>query len=270
MTKKIFTGIILVSLIIMLCCTGLIMGVMYDYLGTQIDKELENEANLAAVSLEQEGSDYLSQIGKIGSLKSRVTLVAADGTVLYDSQADAGTMENHLNREEIQEALLTGEGHAVRESATMASETRYYAKKLNDGTVLRLSTDHYSQLGLILDTFGMVVVVVAILIALAAVISHNITRHIVKPINDIDLNHPDIPENYEELAPLLHRIRQQNLKIHHQMESLRSRQEEFNIITQNILPRLSALMLQSVLEKRQVASVALGVQDDDVSISLQS
>lgn len=234
MTKKIFTGIILVSLIIMLCCTGLIMGVMYDYLGTQIDKELENEANLAAVSLEQEGSDYLSQIGKIGSLKSRVTLVAADGTVLYDSQADAGTMENHLNREEIQEALLTGEGHAVRESATMASETRYYAKKLNDGTVLRLSTDHYSQLGLILDTFGMVVVVVAILIALAAVISHNITRHIVKPINDIDLNHPDIPENYEELAPLLHRIRQQNLKIHHQMESLRSRQEEFNIITQNM------------------------------------
>lgn len=246
MTKKIFTGIIVVSLIIMLCCTGLIMGVMYDYLGTQIDKELENEANLVATGLEQDGTAYLQRIEKIGSLKSRVTLVDATGGVLYDSQADEQTMENHLEREEIQQALISGEGHAVRESATMASETRYYAMKLADGSVLRVSTSHYSQLGLILDTFGMVVVIAAILIALAAIISHNITKHIVKPINDIDLNDPDIPENYEEMAPLLHRIRQQNLKIHRQMEKLRSRQEEFNIITQNM--REGLLIIDSNLE----------------------
>lgn len=246
MTKKIFTGIIVVSLIIMLCCTGLIMGVMYDYLGTQIDKELENEANLVATGLEQDGTAYLQRIEKIGRLKSRVTLVDATGSVLYDSQADEQTMENHLEREEIQQALISGEGHAVRESATMASETRYYAMKLADGSVLRVSTSHYSQLGLILDTFGMVVVIAAILIALAAIISHNITKHIVKPINDIDLNDPDIPENYEEMAPLLHRIRQQNLKIHHQMEKLRSRQEEFNIITQNM--REGLLIIDSNLE----------------------
>ena len=246
MTKKIFTGIILVSLIIMLCCTGLIMGVMYDYLGTQIDKELENEANLVATGLEQDGTAYLQRIEKIGRLKSRVTLVDASGSVLYDSQADEQTMENHLEREEIQQALISGEGHAVRESATMASETRYYAMKLVDGNVLRVSTSHYSQLGLILDTFGMVVVIAAILIALAAIISHNITKHIVKPINDIDLNDPDIPENYEEMAPLLHRIRQQNLKIYRQMEKLRSRQEEFNIITQNM--REGLLIIDSNLE----------------------
>ena len=246
MTKKIFTGIIAVSLIIMLCCTGLIMGVMYDYLGTQIDKELENEANLVATGMEQDGTDYLQRIEKIGSLKSRVTLVDATGSVLYDSQADEQTMENHLEREEIQQALISGEGHAVRESATMASETRYYAMKLADGGVLRVSTSHYSQLGLILDTFGMVVVIAAILIALSAIISHNITKHIVKPINDIDLNDPDIPENYEEMAPLLHRIRQQNLKIYRQMENLRSRQEEFNIITQNM--REGLLIIDSNLE----------------------
>ena len=246
MTKKIFTGIIVVSLIIMLCCTGLIMGVMYDYLGTQIDKELENEANLVATGMEQDGTAYLQRIEKIGRLKSRVTLVDATGSVLYDSQADEQTMENHLDREEIQMALISGEGHAVRESATMASETRYYAMKLADGSVLRVSTSHYSQLGLILDTFGMVVVIAAILIALAAIISHNITKHIVKPINDIDLNDPDIPENYEEMAPLLHRIRQQNLKIHRQMEKLRSRQEEFNIITQNM--REGLLIIDSNLE----------------------
>ena len=246
MTKKIFTGIILVSLIIMLCCTGLIMGVMYDYLGTQIDKELENEANLVATGMEQDGTAYLQRIEKIGRLKSRVTLVDVNGSVLYDSQADEQNMENHLEREEIQQALISGEGHAVRESATMATETRYYAMKLEDGSVLRVSTSHYSQLGLILDTFGMVVVIAAILIALAAIISHNITKHIVKPINDIDLNNPDIPENYEEMAPLLHRIRQQNLKIYRQMEKLRSRQEEFNIITQNM--REGLLIIDSNLE----------------------
>ena len=111
MTKKIFTGIILVSLIIMLCCTGLIMGVMYDYLGTQIDKELENEANLVATGLEQDGTAYLQRIEKIGRLKSRVTLVDVTGSVLYDSQADEQTMENHLEREEIQQALISGDGN---------------------------------------------------------------------------------------------------------------------------------------------------------------
>ena len=246
MTKRIFTGIIVVSLVVMLCCAGLIMGVMYDYLGTQIDKELENEANLAASAMMTGGTGYLEKIEKTGRMKSRVTLIDAGGTVLFDSQADEQNMENHLNREEIQEALTSGEGHAVRESATMASETRYYAMKLNDGTILRISSDHYSQLGLILDTFGMVVVIAAILIALAALISHNITRHIVKPVNDIDLNDPDVPENYEELAPLLHRIRQQNMKIHRQMESLRIRQEEFRIITENMSEGL--LIIDSRME----------------------
>lgn len=246
MTKRIFTGIIVVSLVVMLCCAGLIMGVMYDYLGTQIDKELENEANLAASAMMTGGTGYLEKIEKTGSLTSRVTLIDAGGTVLFDSQADEQNMENHLNRDEIQEALTSGEGHAVRVSATMASETRYYAMKLNDGTVLRLSSSHYSQLGLILDTFGMVVVIAAILIALAALISHNITRHIVRPINDIDLNEPDVPENYEELTPLLHRIRQQNLKIRRQMESLRIRQEEFRIITENMSEGL--LIIDSKME----------------------
>lgn len=246
MTKRIFTGIIVVSLVVMLCCAGLIMGLMYDYLGTQIDKELKNEANLTASAMMTGGTGYLEKIEKTGSLTSRVTLIDAGGTVLFDSQADEQNMENHLNRDEIQEALASGEGHAVRVSATVASETRYYAMKLNDGTVLRLSSSHYSQLGLILDTFGMVVVIAAILIALAAVISHNITRHIVRPINDIDLNEPDVPENYEELAPLLHRIRQQNMKIRRQMESLRIRQEEFRIITENMSEGL--LIIDSKME----------------------
>lgn len=237
MTKRIFTGIIVVALIIMLACAGLIMGVMYDYLGKQIDKELKNEASLVAAGLEEAdgaAQGYLERLSSSTGLKSRITLMDGSGNVIFDSVADETSMENHADREEFQEALLSGEGHAVRDSSTMASYTRYYAVKLSDGNILRISTDHYSQLGLILDTFGMVVVIVAILIALAAFFSHRITRRIIRPINEIDLNHPDIEENYEELAPLLHRIHQQNSKLRRQMERLRRSQEEFNIITSNM------------------------------------
>lgn len=234
MTKKIFTGIITVALVIMICCAGLIMGVMYDYLGTQIYLDLENEARLVAAGMELDQETFLSDMETAQELSMRVTLIDFDGVVLYDSHADENIMENHLEREEIQEALVKGEGRAVRESETMASETRYYAMKLENGTILRVSTDHYSQLGLILDTFGMIIVIVAVLFALAMAISHNITKHIVQPINDIDLNNPDIKESYEELSPLLHRINQQNIKINRQMENLRRRQEEFNIITENM------------------------------------
>ena len=234
MTKRILNGIIIVSLMVLLACTGLIMGVMYDYLGSQIDKELENEAWVVSVGLKDEGLAYLETLEKTGKVKNRFSLVAENGQVLYDSMNDEEVMENHLYREEIQEALIEGEGHAVRESETMASETRYYALLLEDGSILRIATNHYSQLGLILDTLGMVIVIVAILFGLSVAISHNITKHIVKPINDINLDRPDISENYEELAPLLDRIHQQNRKIRNQINKLRSRQEEFNLITSNM------------------------------------
>jgi len=234
MTKKIFTGIVAVALVVLLCCTGLIMGVMYDYLGTQIYLDLESEAQLVAAALQMEKDSYLVHVKGMENTNTRITLIEEDGKVLYDSHADEEGMENHLEREEIQEALEDGEGRAVRESETMTRETRYYAMKLEDGRILRVSTDHYTQLGMILDTIGMVVVIVAVLFAMALASSHLITKLIVKPINDINLNHPDLDSSYEELAPLLQRIHYQNSKIRSQMEHLRRRQEEFNIITENM------------------------------------
>ena len=234
MTKKILTGIIVVSLVIMLACTALVMGVMYDYLGTSIDKELQNEAHLVATGLETNGTEYLNTIEKIGSLRSRITLITADGDVIFDSMADEGVMENHLEREEIQEALTNGEGQAVRHSETMASNTRYYAIKLDDGNILRLSTDHYSPWGLLLDNLWAIVAILAVLVILGIVISRNITKHIIRPINEINISNPDIKEDYEELAPLLHRIHQQNSRIARQIEDLRRKQEEFNIIIENM------------------------------------
>ncbi len=234
MTKRIFMGIILVSLVTMLACTGLVMGVMYDYLGEKIDDELRDEAKMVEIAIENEGVSYLRRVGEAENMDSRITLIKGSGEVIFDSEANSDEMSNHLEREEVKEALADGEGYAIRHSNTLSQDTRYYAMKLDNGDILRLSSSHYSQMALILDTFGMVLVIVAVLIALGVIISARITRGIIKPINDINLDSPDIKENYEEIVPLLHRIHQQNSKIHRQMENLKKQQNEFKIITENM------------------------------------
>ena len=234
MTKKILTGVIGVSLVIMLVCLGLVMGIMYDYMGQKIDEQMADEAVLAEEAWLAGGQDFLDSMEQRPDIKSRITVISSDGKVLYDSMADSTKMENHLEREEVKEALTDGIGKASRTSYTLEEDTRYYAKKTADGNVIRISTSHYSQLGLLLDTFGMIIITVSVLIVLSVFISYRVARAIVKPINDIDLDNPDISENYEELGPLLHRIHQQNIKIKGQMENLRRSREEFSIITENM------------------------------------
>lgn len=234
MTKKILTGVIGVSLVIMLVCVGLVMGIMYDYMGQKIDEQMADEAILAEEAWLAGGQDFLDSMEQRPDIKSRITVISSDGKVLYDSMADSTKMENHLEREEVKEALKDGIGKASRTSYTLEEDTRYYAKKTADGNVIRISTSHYSQLGLLLDTFGMIIITVSVLIVLSVFISYRVARAIVKPINDIDLDNPDISENYEELGPLLHRIHQQNIKIKGQMENLRRSREEFSIITENM------------------------------------
>ena len=234
MTKKILAGVIGVSLIIMLVCVGLVMGIMYDYMGQKIDEQMADEAILAEEAWLTGGEEFLHRMEDRPDIKNRITVISSDGEVLYDSVADSSKMENHLEREEVKEALAEGTGKASRTSYTLAENTRYYAKKTSDGNVIRISTSHYSQLGLLLDTFGMILITVAVLIVLSVFISYRVARAIIKPINDIDLDNPDISENYEELGPLLHRIHQQNSRIKRQMENLRRSREEFNIITENM------------------------------------
>ena len=234
MTKKILAGVIGVSLVIMLVCVGLVMGIMYDYMGQKIDEQMASEAILTEEAWLTGGEDFLKQMENRPDIKSRITLIDSQGKVLYDSVADQSSMENHMEREEVKEALAEGVGKASRTSYTLAEDTRYYAKKTADGNIVRISTSHYSQLGLLLDTMGMIVITVAVLIVLSVFISYRVARAIIKPVNDIDLDNPDISENYEELGPLLHRIHQQNNRIKRQMENLRKSREEFNIITQNM------------------------------------
>ena len=234
MTKKIFTGVISVSLIIMLVCVGLVMGIMYDYMGQKLDDQLKAEAVLVEEGWKTGGQDYLDQLEQQRNMKSRVTVLSANGKVLYDSAADSSKMENHMQREEVKEALAEGEGYATRTSYTLSADMRYYAKKMDDGSIVRIAISHNSQMKLLLDTSGMIILTLAVLVALSGIISYRVAKAIIKPINDIDLDNPDITETYDELGPLLHRIHQQNTSIRIQMANLRKAREEFNIITENM------------------------------------
>ena len=234
MTKKIFTGVISVSLIIMLVCVGLVMGIMYDYMGQKLDDQLKAEAVLVEEGWKTGGQEYLDQLEQQRNMKSRVTVLSANGNVLYDSAADSSKMENHMQREEVKEALAEGEGYATRTSYTLSADMRYYAKKMDDGSIVRIAISHNSQMKLLLETSGMIILTLAVLVALSGIISYRVAKAIIKPINDIDLDNPDITETYDELGPLLHRIHQQNTSIRIQMANLRKAREEFNIITENM------------------------------------
>lgn len=232
MTKKIFRGIILVSFAAILACFVFIMSVLYGHFETQFQHELENEAQLAAWGYDAAGTRYFSA-GH--SFKNRITVVGADGTVLYDSEADPAQMENHGDREEIAAARETGRGVAVRKSATMQLEkTVYCAVRTSDGAVVRISGDVSAVWALLLGLMQPTVLVIVLVLILAAALSRRIANRILRPIDRLDLDDPKLSEPYEELAPLVRRLNNQNKKIARQMEELRRKQDEFAIITENM------------------------------------
>ena len=136
MTRKIFRSIVLVAGTVLLASLLLILGYLYDFFGGVQETQLKDELTLASAAVESTGGDYLAQLS---SDRFRLTWIAADGSVLYDTQADASSMESHADREEVQQALKTGEGESTRYSATLLQKTLYYARRLGDGTVLRIS-----------------------------------------------------------------------------------------------------------------------------------
>lgn len=231
MTKKIFKSTILVAATVLIFGTACVMAILYQYFGKQITNELEKEAAYLAYGVEQDGTEYLEQIKE---KTSRITYIAQDGTVLFDNQADADTMENHVSREEVQEALKSGSGHAERMSETLSTKTIYYALRLSDQSVLRISSTHYSVFVLIMELIPPVLGIVILMIIFAGFVSAHMASKIVEPINNIDLEHPEDNRIYEEIGPLLSKIYKQNRQIRSQLEEARRNQEEFRIITENM------------------------------------
>ena len=230
MTGKLFRNSMMVGLSVFLLSVGLFMGVLYQYFGNQLTDELKNESLLVALGVETMGMDYLEGL----NTSSRITWVDTDGAVLYDNVADHLTMENHADREEIREALEGTQGIAQRNSSTLSQKTFYVARRLEDGTVIRLASAQDTLILLLLSMLQPLSIILVAAMILSGVLANRLSRRIIQPILDLDLEHPENCDTYDELAPLLTRIRKQNKTIKRQMRLLRQHQQEFEALTENM------------------------------------
>ena len=230
MTRKIFSSILSVSVIVLLLCLISISGILYGYFGNVIKKELRTEADIMAQQIEDDDT-YLQNMNAIDN---RVTLVDADGKVLFDSQADPADMENHNGRQEIKEARADGDSTVTRYSDTLSTKTIYYAKALPDGKVLRIAQQQSMAVLLLKGVVAPFIAILVAIVILAMILSRVIAKRIVEPINDLDLDDSEAEEPYHELAPLVTKIRQQNHRIQRQMEEMEREQKEFKEITNNM------------------------------------
>ena len=228
MTRRIFRSTLLVGVVVLLAALALVMGVLYSYFGRVQESQLRDELSLAAVGVTQSGEDYLRQLK---SDQYRITWVAADGSVLFDTQADASAMENHAQRQEVRQALAYGEGESSRYSSTLLQKTVYYAKLLPDGTVLRLSSVRVTAGVLMLNMLQPLLLLVIAVLILSGVLAGRLAKRITEPLNRLDLENPLENDTYEELAPLLRRMEHQRRQIDRQMDELKQRAEEFQQIT---------------------------------------
>ena len=238
MTSKIFKSILSVAVAVLMASLIIIIGVLYPYFGGVQESQLKDELSLAAEATQQLGENYLENLD---SDRYRLTWVSSDGTVIFDSHADASTMENHADREEIKEALVSGTGSSTRQSSTLTEQTIYEATRLNDGSVLRISVSRATALVLVLGMIQPIAIVLVIAIALSAWLAHRMAKRVVEPLNKLNLDNPMKNEAYEELSPLLHRIHDQHLEIKSQLRTLQHKQNEFEQITGNMKEALVLL-----------------------------
>ena len=260
MTSKIFRSTVLVAVVVLLCSLGVVMGVLYNHF-TQVQVEqLKDELSLAVTGTEQYGNAFLENME---ADRFRVTWIDTDGTVLFDTQVDQTTMENHADREEIQEAFASGSGSAVRTSSTLTEQTFYEAQRLADGTVLRISTSQESAWFLMIGMLWPIILIAVLAIGLSAILARRMARKIVEPLNTLDLEQPLKNDVYEEISPLLHRIHRQHNQITAQMEELRRKTDEFEQITGNMQEGLVLLSHEgTILSINPTAKRLFDAQDD--------
>ena len=255
MKKRIFRAILGVALAVLTASLVLIVGVLHGYFQDRVLHELAQATAYVAHGVENEGMDYLTdQLPR----NDRITWVASGGQVLYDNWNDSREMEEHTDREEIREARELGRGMAVRHSETMGQTVVYYALRLHDGSILRLATTQYSVWMLVLQALQPVALMMALAFFLALWLAGRLSRQLVEPINALDPGDlEEDRETYEELAPLVRKIRSQNRQIHQQMEDLRRQREEFDAITEHMSEGLLVIDRETRLLSYNGAALSL-------------
>lgn len=236
MKRKIFWNICLVALFSMVLATLLTTWMLSGDLQAQMKQAVMTEVRYIESAMEVSGQPYLDHLASRGDGNSinRITWVDTDGTVLYDSFADSESLENHMDRPEVLQAMERGRGQSTRTSDTLAEQTYYYASRLNDGTVIRVASTTRSGLATMMGTFPWMVVMAAVIFGITVVLARMQTRSIVEPINRLNPDAPQEEKIYDELSPLVRRLEKQKQTIREQMDILREKQEEFTAITENM------------------------------------
>ena len=231
MSKKIFKYIMLVSSLITVLGLAFVVGILYHYFQGQLMSELKKEAVYISRGVESAGTDYLMQLN---DEDSRITYVDESGKVIYDNEANVESMDNHGRRKEIREAEINGEGADERMSSTLSEKTMYYAVRLENGNVLRVSSNQASVWMLLLQLLPPFVAVLILMLLLSGVFASRLSGKVVEPLNGLDLEHPEENDAYDEVQPLLSKIGRQSRQIRLQLEAARRQQKEFSIITENM------------------------------------
>lgn len=231
MRKKIFNNMCLLALVTILLSSLLITFVYYGNSDARMKAEVREEARYIRGAVELSGKDYLETVK---NTPNRITLIDADGTVLFDNQADPAAMENHSDRQEVKQAVTAGAGEATRMSGTLSEKKFYYAIKLENGQILRIASETASVFAAVLSMLPWIIGIAVLVAVITVLFSNFLTKKIVTPINRLDLNHPADNVVYDELSPLLSKINRQNEVIDQQIRSLREKQEEFTSITENM------------------------------------
>lgn len=237
MNKKIFRSSLLTVCLVLAATIALIMGLLFHFFEKQIQKELANEAGLLAHALENEGAGYFDSFdNKNNKLagNNRITWIDENGTVLFDSRADVSELDNHADRDEIKTAMKEGKGMSTRYSKTLTEKTVNYAIRLSDGSILRVSTEQYTVVTILMGMLQPILFIMFVALILTLVLSARVSKAIIEPINKLDLEVPENNETYEELTPLLRKIADQKETIGEQLADARKKQKEFNLITENM------------------------------------
>lgn len=236
MKKKIYWNMCLVALAAILLSSLMAILVSYNRENKQMRKEVVTEANYVKTALEFYGDTYLEELSQVtkGMHQNRITLIAEDGTVLFDNFADNEELENHKDRPEVLEAKAGGIGEDTRTSETLAEKTYYYAVLLGNGNVLRVANTSGSVYASLFEFIPVFFVLAVLVFLLSMILAETQTRRIVAPINELDLDRPEENTIYDELAPLVGKIQKQQKTIQKQMDTLKAKQKEFTAITENM------------------------------------
>lgn len=257
MTKRIFRSTFAVAAVVLLASFVLITGVLYEYFSNKQMDQLNMQTHLAAQGVESAGAEYFSDMNIDGC---RITWIAADGTVLFDSRAQQSGMENHADREEVQQALKTGHGESMRYSTTLMERQLYSADRLSDGSVVRISDMQYTPLTLILGMIQPVIIIALLALLLSLLLASRMSKRIVRPLNELSLDNADRIETYPELEPLTDKLRSQQNQLREQETELRRRRDEFEAATGNMTEGLVLLNEQgSVLSINRSATHILDI-----------